>query len=38
MQSYNANIVAAVFFIELGFLEGRSKIERFAPIHSVIHY
>ena len=38
MGGYNANIVAAVFFIELGFLEGRAKIERFAPVHSVLKY
>ena len=38
MESYHAQIVGAVFFIELGFLGGREKIERFAPVHSLLRY
>ncbi len=38
MESYEATIVGAVFFIELGFLGGREKVERFGPIHSLLSY
>jgi adenine phosphoribosyltransferase len=38
MASYDAHIVGAVFFIELGFLGGREKVEGFAPIHSILKY
>ena len=38
MRQSGANIIGAVFFIELGFLGGREKIAGFGPIHSVLTY
>ncbi|MDB6120530.1 MAG: adenine phosphoribosyltransferase [Verrucomicrobiaceae bacterium] len=38
MRQSGANIVASLFFIELGFLGGREKIASFGPIHSLLTY
>ena len=38
MRQAQANIVGAIFFIELGFLGGREKISSFGPIHSILRY
>lgn len=38
MRQAEAEIVGALFFIELGFLGGREKIEGFGPVHSVLKY
>ena len=38
MRQSGANIVASLFFIELGFLGGRDKIAGFGPIHSLLTY
>ncbi len=38
MRQSGANIVASIFFIELGFLGGREKIAGFGPIHSLLTY
>lgn len=38
MRQSGANIVAAVFFIELEFLHGRDKIAQFGPVHSLLTF
>jgi adenine phosphoribosyltransferase len=38
MSHYEAKILGSVFFIELSFLGGRSKVESYAPAHSLITY
>jgi adenine phosphoribosyltransferase len=38
MKGFQADIVASVFFIELGLLGGRSKVEGFGPTHALITY
>jgi len=38
MRQAEANIVASIFFIELGFLGGREKIAGFGPVHSLLTY
>jgi adenine phosphoribosyltransferase len=38
MKEFQANLVGSVFFIELGFLNGRTKVEGFGPTHSLITY
>jgi adenine phosphoribosyltransferase len=38
MEMAQAKIVGAVFFIELGFLNGRDKVSSFGPVHSLLAY
>jgi len=38
MEMAEAKIVGAVFFIELGFLNGREKVASFGPVHSLLNY
>ncbi|MDB6138158.1 MAG: adenine phosphoribosyltransferase [Verrucomicrobiaceae bacterium] len=38
MRQAGAEIVCSLFFIELGFLNGRDKIAGFGPIHSLLTY
>lgn len=38
IQSMHANILGSVFFIELEFLHGRQKVEKFGPVHSLLTY
>ena len=38
MRDFGADIVGSVFFIELGFLQGRGKVEHFGPTHSLLSY
>jgi len=38
MKQSGANIVASVFFIELGFLSGRDKVSGYGPVHSLLTY
>ncbi len=38
MRQAGANIIGAVFFIELEFLHGRDKIAGFGPIHSLLRF
>jgi adenine phosphoribosyltransferase len=38
MQQAGAQIVGSVFFIELGFLGGRPKVEGFGPVHALLSY
>ena len=38
MRQSQANIVGAIFFIELEFLGGREKISPFGPVHSILRY
>ncbi len=38
IQKSGANIIGSFFFIELDFLKGREKVEKFAPVKSVLNY
>ena len=38
VHDMEADIVGSFFFIELGFLGGRSLVEKFGPVHSVLTY
>jgi adenine/guanine phosphoribosyltransferase-like PRPP-binding protein len=38
MKQSGANIIASVFFIELGFLKGREKVASYGPVHSLLTY
>lgn len=38
MSQAGANIIGAVFFIELEFLRGREKIAGFGPVHSLLKF
>jgi adenine phosphoribosyltransferase len=38
LQHLEADIVGSFFFIELDFLSGREKVEKFAPVKSVLNY
>jgi adenine phosphoribosyltransferase len=38
IQDSGATLLGSTFFIELGFLEGRQKIDHTGPIHSLIHF
>lgn len=38
MRQAGADIVCSIFFIELEFLKGRSKISGYGPIHSLLTY
>jgi adenine phosphoribosyltransferase len=38
MQQFRAEIIGSLFFIELSFLAGRSKVEHYAPTHALIQY
>jgi adenine phosphoribosyltransferase len=38
MKQGGAEIVGAVFFIELGFLNGREKVKSFGPVHSLLTF
>ena len=38
IKKSGGNLLGAVFFIELGFLNGREKIEHYGPIHSLLRY
>lgn len=38
VQEMQGNVVGSLFFIELAFLKGRSRVDDFGPVHSVITY
>lgn len=38
VQGLGANVLGSVFFIELAFLHGREKIDRFGPVKSILAY
>lgn len=38
MQKLKANVLGSVFFIELGFLNGREKVVEYGPVQSVIAF
>lgn len=38
MQEMRAEVLGSVFFIELGFLHGRERVEPFGPVRSVVSY
>jgi adenine phosphoribosyltransferase len=38
MQQAGAQILGSVFFIELSFLQGRGKVEPYAPTHALLKY
>jgi adenine phosphoribosyltransferase len=38
MNKLGGSIVAASFFVELTFLQGRSRLEKLAPVHSIVRY
>ncbi|MBL9118183.1 MAG: adenine phosphoribosyltransferase [Verrucomicrobiaceae bacterium] len=38
IEKSGGNLLGSVFFIELGFLNGRSKIAHHGPVHSLLHY
>jgi adenine phosphoribosyltransferase len=38
MKEMRANVLGSVFFIELGFLKGREKVETFGPVQSVVAF
>lgn len=38
MREMRANVLGSVFFIELGFLRGRERVEPFGPAQSVIRF
>lgn len=38
IQQSGGNLLGAVFFIELAFLNGREKIQHYGPIHSLLSY
>ena len=38
VHSMKGNIVSSVFFIELGFLNGRDKVKHFGPVKAVIEF
>ncbi len=38
MKEMRANVLGSVFFIELGFLKGREKVEAFGPVQSVVAF
>lgn len=38
IEQTGAQVIGSVFFIELGFLEGRSKLAGLGPVHSLITF
>lgn len=38
MKQAEANIVGAVFFIELDFLNGRDRVAGYGPVHSLLNF
>lgn len=38
MKQAQANILGSVFFIELAFLKGREKVEKFGPVSAVLTF
>jgi adenine phosphoribosyltransferase len=38
MQEMQANVLGSVFFIELGFLRGRARVENFGPVRSLVTF
>lgn len=38
MREMQANVLGSVFFIELGFLRGRERVEKFGPVRAVVTY
>lgn len=38
MKQSGASIIGSVFFIELGFLNGREKVASYGPVHSLLTY
>ena len=38
MKGMGANVLGSVFFIELGFLKGRGKVEPYGPVQSVVAF
>ena len=38
MQETGANVLGSVFFIELGFLGGRDRVQNFGPVRAVITF
>jgi adenine phosphoribosyltransferase len=38
IEQTGAEVIGSVFFIELGFLEGRSKLAGLGPVHSLITF
>jgi adenine phosphoribosyltransferase len=38
MQDMEAHVLGSVFFIELGFLRGRERVEPFGPVRAVVTY
>lgn len=38
IDSMGANILASVFLIELEFLKGRQRVEKFAPVHALLTF
>ncbi len=38
MRETKAKILGSVFFIELGFLKGRERVQSFGPVHSLITF
>ena len=38
MKGMGANVLGSVFFIELGFLKGREKVEPYGPVQSVVAF
>jgi adenine phosphoribosyltransferase len=38
MTEMKANVLGSVFFIELGFLHGRERVEQFGPVRAVVTF
>lgn len=38
MEEMQANVLGSVFFIELSFLKGRERVEKFGPVSAVVTY
>ena len=38
MKEMKVNVLGSIFFIELGFLKGREKVERYGPVQSVVAF
>lgn len=38
MTALGANVLGSLFFIELAFLKGREKVERFGPVKSILTF